>query len=460
MRHHLRNAALAAILGFVAFAAMPVVSTLADANVLTITPGRTSLITVEKGKPKTIRTGASFFEIVVGDPEIANVQPLTNRTFYVLGITAGTTGIALFDEQKRLIGSVDVEVSVDTTRLKSAIRENVPDANIKVTTTNGQVVLSGSAPDQVSADRAKKIAEKFAGTEDEIINSVSVTSSQQVQLNVRFVELNRNAGQELGIKINKLSYEFGGGSVGYSSPGFFDDTTGFFGSMVSGGLNIDVAIRALEERGVARRLAEPNLVARSGEKASFLAGGEFPIAVTDADGRVTVDYKNFGVGLEFTPTVLKDGLISLEIEPEVSSLDQTLANGFPILSVRRAKTSVDLKSGQSFMMAGLYQASNDNSGANLPGARKLPVIGALFSSKKFQRRETDLVMIVTPHLVRPVQPGTPMATPADGTRPATDAEVAILGVDEVRTAATGGGAGAVIVPTRTSGHILTLDIDG
>jgi pilus assembly protein CpaC len=339
-----RNFILACALAVPTLGGLPYHAAQAQPNVLNISTSRTHLITVEKGKPKTLRTQSSFYEIVVGDPEIANVQPLTNRSFYVLGITAGTTGIALFDENKRLIGSVDVEVSVDTTRLKTAIRENVPDADIKVTTTNGQVVLSGSAPDQVSADRAKKIASKFAGEDEDIINSVDVTSSQQVQLNVRFVEVNRNAGQELGVKINDLSYISNrnspdSGSAGYSSVG------NFVGRLVSGGLNVDVAIKAMEDRGVARRLAEPNLIARSGETASFLAGGEFPISVVGKDGDVSVQYKKFGVGLEFTPKVLKDGLISLEIEPEVSSLDRTLSNGFPVLSVRRAKTSVDLKSG-------------------------------------------------------------------------------------------------------------------
>jgi len=442
-----------------ALAAVPAGNAAAQSNVLNISTSRTHLITVEKGKPKTIRTQNSFYEIVVGDPEIANVQPLTNRSFYVLGIAAGTTGIALFNEQKQLIGSVDVEVSVDTTRLKSAIRENVPDAKIKVTTTNGQVVLSGEAPDQVSADRANEIAKTFAGGEDEIINSVNVTSSQQVQLNVRFVEINRNAGHELGVDINDLSYNSetrasDRGTIAYSSIG------NFFGTAISGGLNVDVAIKAMEDRGVARRLAEPNLVARSGEKASFLAGGEYPIAVTDNDGRVTVTYKKFGVGLEFTPTVLKDGLIALEIEPEVSSIDQSYDEfGYPVFNVRRAKTSVDLKSGQSFMMAGLFQADNDTTRKNLPGTRKLPVIGALFSSKEFQRKETDLVMIVTPHLVRPIQPGTPAATPLDGSRPATVVESAVLGVDEVRSAAIAKNSDGEPVALRTSGHILTLDLD-
>jgi pilus assembly protein CpaC len=448
-----------------ALAGVPAGNALAQSNVLKISTSRTQLITVEKGKPKTIRTANSFFEIVVGDPEIANVQPLTNRSFYVLGVNAGTTGIALFDEQKQLIGSIDVEVSVDTTRLKTAIRENVPDAKIKVTTTNGQVVLSGEAPDQVSADRAKEIASTFAGSDDEIINSVNVTSSQQVQLNVRFVEINRNAGHELGVNINRIGYNRGG--TANTAAAIASQTVGgvfsgnFLGGLVSGGIDVDVAIQAMEDRGVARRLAEPNLVARSGEKASFLAGGEYPIAVTDNDGKVTVTYKKFGVGLEFMPTVLKDGLIALEIEPEVSSIDQSYdAFGFPVFNVRRAKTSVDLKSGQSFMMAGLFQAENDVARKNLPGARKLPVIGALFSSKEFQRKETDLVMIVTPHLVRPIQPGTPTASPLDGSRPATEIESTILGVDEVRSAAIKqGAAGEAAIAAQTSGHILTLDLD-
>jgi pilus assembly protein CpaC len=424
-----------------------------QANVLTVSTNSNYALTVEKGKPKTVRTYASFYEIVVGDPDIANVQPLTNRSFYVLGISAGTTGIALFDENKQLIGSLDVEVSVDTTRLRSAIRENVPDANIKVTTTNGQVVLSGEAPDQVSADRAKKIAEKFAEKEGDVINSVDVTSSQQVQLNVRFVEINRNSGQDLGVNINRLGFQTGGGptsgAVGGSSIGGLF-AGGIVGSLITNGIDVEIAIRAMEERGVARRLAEPNLIARSGESASFLAGGEYPIAITDNDGRVTVEYKKFGVGLEFTPTVLKDGLIALNIEPEVSSLQDTLANGFPILSVRRAQTSVDLKSGQSFMMAGLFEASNDQVRKNLPGARKLPIIGALFASKEFQREETDLVMIVTPHLVRPIEPGTPAATPLDGSRPATETESALLHIEEVKEGAA----------PRTTGHILTLDTGG
>ncbi|WP_306120804.1 MULTISPECIES: type II and III secretion system protein family protein [unclassified Roseitalea] len=431
----------------------------ADGEVVSISGLRTKLVTAEKGKPLTIRTNRPYYEIVVGDPDIATVQPLTNQSFYVLGHAAGTTGIAFFDESQRVVGSIDLEVSVDTTRLKSSIRENVPDADIRVKTTNGRIVLSGSAPDQVSADMANTIAARFAGDE-EVISSVEVTSSQQVQLNVRFVEVNRNAGQELGVRFQNVGYRDPAPVIGPDGPEYATPDSNIFVQLISGGLNVDLAIDAMEKRGLARRLAEPNLVTRSGQKANFLAGGEFPIAVSDGEGGVTVEYKKFGIGLEFTPTVLKKGLISLDIAPEVSSIDQGMSvNGFPVLLVRRAQTSVDLKSGQSFMIAGLFQSENDRGLEGLPGASRLPIIGALFSSRDFQRRETDLVMIVTPHLVRPIEPGTPTRTPLDGTRAATTAENLVLGVDEVQTSATGAGE-PIARPPRTTGHILTLDVDG
>lgn len=435
---------IAAALGF---GAMTMPGATAADSVIRISTSQTKSVTAEKGKPLTIRTDKSYYEVVVGDPEIATVQPLTNRSFYVLGNAAGTTGIAFFDENQRLVGSIDLEVSVDTSRLKKALAENVPDSNIEVRTSNGQVVLSGSAPDKVSADLANELAKKFADGEDDVINSVSITSSQQVQLNVRFVEVNRTAGKELGTEIGIQNNASG------SSGGFSYSAGELIGNFIADGLNIDYTITAMEKRGVARRLAEPNLVTRSGQKAEFLAGGEYPIAARDEDGRVEITYKKFGVSLEFLPTVLKDGLISLEIAPEVSSIDGSDGFEYPIFRTRRAKTSVDLKSGQSFMIAGLFQAENTTGAENLPGIGRMPIIGALFSSKEFKREETDLVMIVTPHLVRPVDPTKPMATPHDGSRSATEAESVLLQIDEVKTASTG-----PTDPNRTSGHILTLDI--
>ena len=196
--------------------------------------------------------------------------------------------------------------------------------------------------------------------------------------------------------------------------------------MVASGVSTDVLINALEQKGIARSLAEPNLVALSGDTASFLAGGEYPIPVAGSLGQVTVDYKKYGVGLAFTPTVLGRGLINMKIEPEVSQIDTThtvaVANGIsvPALIVRRASTTVELRDGQSFVIGGLLQSDNKNQIEQLPWLGSVPVLGALFSSKSYQKNETDLAIIVTPHLVRPARPGDVVKTPADDTLPPND----------------------------------------
>jgi pilus assembly protein CpaC len=227
----------------------------------------------------------------------------------------------------------------------------------------------------------------------------------------------------------------------------------------------------LEERGLARRLAEPNLIARSGQTASFLAGGEFPIPVSEDNGKISVTYKKYGVGLDFTPTVLKDGLVSLDIAPEVSSIDPSasiqVSSGIsiPAFIVRRARTSVDLKNGQSFMIAGLLQSQNDITTSRVPGIGKLPVLGPLFSSKSYQRRETDLVIIVTPYLVKPVDPSKKMVEPTDGTQPASPADYFLNNTEEVdasapkRPVALADGSAARPVAATTSGHFLDLPKD-
>ncbi|MCV0398059.1 MAG: type II and III secretion system protein family protein [Rhizobiaceae bacterium] len=438
----------------------------ANGNVIEISATQSTSIRIAKGKPRTIRTTQPFYEIVIGDPAVANVNPLTDRSFYVLGNELGTTGIALFDENKNLVGTVDIEVTLDTERLASTIRENVPGSDIRVSSANGRVMLSGSAKDAVAAEKAKDIATRFSG-EEEVINSLDISSSQQVQLNVRFVEINREVGQELGTKI-RASYVGTSGGVSFNSAPRTSTAipaSEIIGGLLSGGFSIDVAIRALEDKGVARRLAEPNLIARSGEKASFLAGGEVPIPVAEEEGVITITYKKFGVSLDFTPTVLADGLINLDIEPEVSSIDPSASYqvgniSVPGFVVRRARTSVDLKAGQSFMVAGLLQTQNDTTTQRLPGLGRLPVIGPLFSSKAYQRRETDLVIIVTPHLVKPIDPSKKMRTPADQTDPASPTDFFLGNQDEIAangstvTAFAPGGAKAAAAAG--SGHFLEL----
>ncbi|MBX3580970.1 MAG: type II and III secretion system protein family protein [Rhizobiaceae bacterium] len=434
-------------------------------DVIRISANKTTSLKIAKGKPRTIKTSVPFYEIVLGDPEVANVNPLTDDSFYVLGNNLGTTGIALFDENKQLVGTVDIEVTLDTDRLASTIRSSVPGGeDIQVSSANGRVVLSGSANDQVAADKASKIASNFSG-EETVINSVNISSSQQVQLNVRFVEINREVGQELGTKIGVRYLGSSGGVSFNSNPAASTNAPAgqIIGALLTNGWTIDVAIKALEDRGLARRLAEPNLIARSGQKASFLAGGEVPIPVAEDDGVITVDYKKFGVGLDFTPTVLADGLISLDIAPEVSSVDRSQSYSvgnisLPGFVVRRAQTSVDLKSGQSFMMAGLLQTENDMIQQRVPGLGKLPVLGPLFSSKAYQRRETDLVIIITPYLVKPIDPSKKMREPTDATVPVSAVDYFLGNAEEVRVSDAGtpvarrGGSAAQV----GSGHILDL----
>ncbi|WP_246679173.1 type II and III secretion system protein family protein [Mesorhizobium sp. B2-6-2] len=443
-------------------------------DVVYVSANKNASIKVAKGKPKTIMTSAAFYQIVIGDPEIANVNPLTDKSFYVLGNNLGTTGIALFDQNKQLVGTIDIEVTLDTDQLASTIRASVPDAKIKVGSANGRVVLSGEADDAVAADKASKIASRFSGNE-EVINSVNISSSQQVQLNVRFVEINRQAGQDLGAKYAaNFAYGIGNRKVVLNPDGGDLTAAGtgeIIGSLLSNGVSIDIAIKALEERGLARRLAEPNLIARSGQTASFLAGGEFPIPVSEDNGKISVTYKKYGVGLDFTPTVLKDGLVSLDIAPEVSSIDASasiqVSSGIsiPAFIVRRARTSVDLKNGQSFMIAGLLQSQNDITTSRVPGIGKLPVLGPLFSSKSYQRRETDLVIIVTPYLVKPVDPSKKMVEPTDGTQPASPADYFLNNTEEVnasaskRPVALADGSAARPVAAATSGHFLDLPKD-
>ncbi len=443
----------------------------ADNDIVYVSSTKNASIKVAKGKPKTVMTSAAFYQIVIGDPEIANVNPLTDKSFYVLGNNLGTTGIALFDENKQLVGTVDIEVTLDTDQLASTIRASVPDAKIKVGSANGRVVLSGEADDAVAAEKASKIASRFSGNE-EVINSVNISSSQQVQLNVRFVEINRQAGQDLGAKYSaNFAYGIGGRDVTIE-PGTLPGAGNgeIIGRLLSNGLSIDVAIKALEERGLARRLAEPNLIARSGQTASFLAGGEFPIPVSADDGKIAVSYKKYGVSLDFTPTVLKDGLVSLDIAPEVSSIDASASYNIGEISVpgfivRRARTSVDLKNGQSFMIAGLLQSQNDITTSRLPGLGKLPVLGPLFSSKSYQRRETDLVIIVTPYLVKPVDPSKKLLEPTDGSQPASNVDYFLNNTDEVKSSdanramAMASGSTAQPAAVTTVGHFLDLPKD-
>jgi pilus assembly protein CpaC len=409
---------------------------------------RTSNILVPIGKSQDIRTGTTFTNITVGNPDIADVNPLTDHTLSILGKKIGTTRVSVYAADKSLIGIFDVEVTYDVARLTNELRRRFPGSHITASSVNGRVMLSGEVADAQMLDQAVTIARQFG---PDIINAVSVMSPQQVLLEVRFVEISRTAGRDLGFQWNR----FGGNSlvnvgnrtntlpVGPATEAGAGVLSGAapFGFMiarfVAGGATTDMAINALEQQGVARTLAEPNLVALSGDTASFLAGGEYPIPVSGTLGQISVDYKKYGVGLAFTPTVLSRGLINLKIEPEVSQIDDThsvdIANGIsvPALIVRRASTTIELRDGQSFAIGGLLQNTGRNQVQQLPWAGSVPVLGTLLSSKSYQKNETDLVIIVTPHLVRPARPGEPLRTPADRAVPPNDVDFFLLGKNEV-----------------------------
>jgi len=405
--------------------------------------------------------------------------------------------VSAYAEGKKLIGVFDVEVVYDTSLLNTEIQKRFPYARLRVSSVNGRLMLSGTAPDGPTVDKAVVIAKQFG---PEVINVVNVTSPQQVMLEVRFVEANRTAGRDLGVQWNvfgqhsnynlgnrtpvgqlpvtptgtSLFHQPNGTNGGPNVPaggvkispieiaGLLSGTAPFgviVQKMVMGGRDIDMIIQALEQKGIARALAEPNLVALSGDTASFLAGGEYPVPVPGALGQVTIDYKRYGVGLAFTPTVLGGGLINLKIEPEVSQLDishpVTVAGiSVPPLIVRRASTTVELRDGQSFVIGGLLQSNGKNAISQLPWLGDIPVLGALFRSTQYQKDETDLAIIVTPRLVRPARPGDTIKTPLDSSLPVNDADLFLMGKTEITNAQAKAAAG--IAAREFTGHTLDL----
>ena len=411
---------------------------------------RVGRMQVTVGMSETFKVSLPFAEIVVGDPETADVNPLTDKTLYILGRKMGLTNIALFDESRKLVGVIDLEVTHDLKGLRYALNEAMPGNHIKVRSINGRILLEGVVPSAPAAERAMSLAREFAPEDGKVSNSMSIAANQQVNLEVRFVEVNRTAGKELGINWN-LDGKAGTGTSNASNifqPGKpligLGALSGSlpFGTIVAnilgGGASPDVLITALEQKKLARRLAEPNLTALSGESASFHAGGEFPVPVAQADGKIEIQFKEFGVKLNFTPVVLDDGLINLKINPEVSEIDQSnsvrISEGsiaIPALSVRKANTMVELRDGQSFAIAGLLQSVNAKTVDQVPWLGNVPVLGALFRSSGFQKRETDLVIIVTPRLVHPVGIREQLKTPLDDVLSSNEPELFLFGKTEV-----------------------------
>jgi pilus assembly protein CpaC len=447
-------------------------------------------IVVTVNKSRTLRFDNAFASAVVGAPDIVDALPMSDRVLYIQGKKVGTTNVSVFAQDMKLIGVIDVEVTLDTGNLQEKIRSSTGSGGIRVGSSNGQIVLSGVAGNAVAAERAVQVAKSMVTEGGTIVNAMTVAPAQQVMLKVRFLEVERTASRELGVNWfganNGGNRGFATGLGGVTQPGGRPAVTGVdasgnpvpapgspagsgaiglpifttaAGTLLSGaapfgvavanlaskGATLDVVLTALETKGLVRRLAEPDLIALSGDTASFLAGGEYPVPVCQAAATiggacaVTIQYQPFGVQLSFNPTVLENGIINLRLAPSVSELNFAQAvtiNGFNIPSInkREARTTVELRDGQSFSIAGLLQADHRRNVAQLPWIGSVPVLGTLFSSKSFVAQDTDLVVIITPHLVAPAVPGQRLATPLDNPIPSNDVDYFLMGQMEQRKA--------------------------
>ncbi|MEM7767135.1 MAG: type II and III secretion system protein family protein [Pseudomonadota bacterium] len=372
------------------------------------------VLTLEKGRSTVVQAGSAFSMLVVADPLIADTKVTTDRSFFIRGLEPGETTILLYGEAGRLVEIIDMRVDIALGGLRHDLDRLLPGEDIAVYPVHDGVFLDGRVTTAAAADMALKVAERHVP--NGVANGLTIEESQQVLLEVRFIEAGRDMVREIG-----FGFDYAGSDGTFAvSPGLVSGLAEKALGTLSGigGDGLDVRLSALESRGAIRTLAKPNLVALSGDTASFLAGGEIPVPLSGADGQVSISYRPFGVSLDFIPTVLGEGLINLRVRPEVSNLDsrngvRSAGVSVPALSVRRAETSVELRDGEAFAIAGLLQTDMANDAVNTPWLSKVPVLGALFSSKRYQTRETELVIIITPRLVKPAVSPSALRTPAD-----------------------------------------------
>lgn len=414
------------------------------------------------GKSRILRSPRPVEQLILGNEEVADVKLLTSRQVLILGRSAGLTNLALRSEQGDLIALLDVLVGHDLTAIKRKLHEVLPEEeDLQVRASSGSVLLSGEVSSKEAMDTALAITRSFAG--DEVTNRLQVGGGQQVMLEVNVSEVNRDALRSLGVDTtnNLGDTPQGGNNLGSPAPGmagtpeagasgtsgddfafdFLQESNlqaspfGTLGMLFEG---VNFQIKALEEKGLASTLAEPNIIALSGQEASFLVGGEFPVpaaqssAGTEGMNAITVDFKEFGVGLEFTPVVLSPGKININLQTEVSNIDPTASfrtpGGFniPGLATRRASSTVELGDGESFALAGLIKNEDQSTVSKFPILGEIPILGALFRSTDFQQNRSELVIVVTPHLVKPGREEQ-MAMPTDGVLPPSRFDQYLMG---------------------------------
>jgi pilus assembly protein CpaC len=453
------QAALAAL--SLALAASP--SVLSSQTLTVLTGSIQAPLDVPLNRAVVVESDVPFVELSIANPGIADISTLSDRTIYVLGKAPGRTTLTLLGVNGQLIANVEVRVTPDVAEFKERLEQILPGQGIEVRTANDGIVLSGTVDSIADLDRAIELANRYAP--ERVSNLLTVGGTQQVMLQVRFAEMQRAVSKtlssSLGIQGTLLGGDLGnstgtgtlaggaalGAALGGSLPAASTSSGATLFGFNAGGLEVGLLLEALEERGVVRTLAEPNLTALSGQEARFLAGGEYPVPVAQSDGEITVDYKPFGVELNFIPRVVDGDLINIELEAAVSSIDPTngfTQGNFTIDAFRRRETSttVEMRDGESFAIAGLLQDDFRDLNNQVPWLGDVPVLGALFRSAEYERAQTELVIIVTPHLVTPTR-GEALALPTDRVQPPTERDLFLFGRVAASQAPTTGGAGEV-----------------
>lgn len=456
----------AALLGFsISVGAAPI----GQAETLRVMNGATSsALNVSMNRAVVVEADQPFAEVSIANPAIADISTLSDRTLYVLGKSPGRTTLTLLGPDGGLITNVEIRVSPDIAEFKERLRQILPNEQIEVRTANDGIVLSGVVSSTARLDRALDLAQRYAP--DRVSNLMSVGGTQQVMLKVRFAEMQRSVRKNLSTSLalngsvgnnDQLGISGGNGSFadGENVSALFDGdpstsaqtATDAVGRYVfgfnAGGLQLAVALEALESKGVVRTLAEPNLTALSGQEARFLAGGEYPIPVVDNDGGISINYKPFGVELKFTPTVVDSDVINLQLSTAVSGIDSSVNfqnAGFSVSSFKRRETSttVEMRDGESFAIAGLLEDDFTDLAGQVPWLGDIPILGALFRSADYERRQSELVIIVTPHLVTPTR-GEALSLPTDRIRPPTESEFFLFGKTAGSNRPRSGAAGEV-----------------
>lgn len=453
--------------------------TMAPAETLRVLRGAaSSALSVPMNRAVVVESDVPFTELSIANPGIADISSLSDRTIYVLGKEPGRTTLTLLGADGRLITNVEVHVSPDMAEFKERLTQILPGENIEVRTANDGIVLSGTVSSIARLDRALDLAERYAP--ERVSNLMMVGGTQQVMLKVRFAEMQRTVSKQLSSSLRFGGTALGGdlsvnGGTNGVGAGIGVGGVPLLGTVASdaeangavvfgfgaGALEVDILLEALESRGVVRSLAEPNLTALSGQEATFLAGGEYPVPISQEEGTITIEYKPFGIELNFVPRVVDQDIINLELVAAVSAIDPSNGisiDGFQIDAFTRRETSttVEMRDGESFAIAGLLSDDFTDLKGQVPWIGDVPILGALFRSAEYQRSQTELVIIVTPHLVTPTR-GEALALPTDRVRPPTEQDLFLFGRVARTGAPSSGGAGEVARQDFSGSYGYVLD---